>query len=105
MPRLTKPARHTSTRESRPVLRRAAFTTFLARLNIEVADVQRVRLDELSARLDLVAHEGREDVVRLVGVLDLHLQERAALGIHGRLPELARIHLAEALVALDLEPL
>src|SRR5262249_62209598 len=74
-------------------------------LDIEIADIQRVGFDELPARLDLVTHEGREDVVRLVRVLDLHLQERAAPRIHRGLPELPRVHLAEALVALYLEPL
>jgi hypothetical protein len=33
------------------------------RLNIERRDVQRVLLDELAARLDLVAHQAREDLV------------------------------------------
>src|SRR5262249_32848508 len=35
----------------------------------------------------------------------LHLQERARLGIHRGFPELRRVHLAETLVALDLEAL
>ena len=39
------------------------------------------------------------------GVLDPHLQQRARLRVHRRLPELLRVHLAEALVALDLEAL
>src|SRR5581483_12254292 len=73
--------------------------------DVEVPRVERVFLDELATRLDLVAHEGREDDVGFDGVLDLHLEERPRAGIHGRLPELRGVHLSEALVTLDLEPL
>ena len=37
-------------------------------------------------------------------VLDTHLAQATHVGIHGGLPELLRIHLAEPLVALDAEP-
>ena len=40
-------------------------------LDVQVPHVQRVLLDELAPRLDLVAHQRREDLVGLVGVLDL----------------------------------
>src|SRR5690606_35748676 len=60
-----------------------------------------VALDELAARLDGVAHEGREDAVGGGGVLDGDLLEDARLGVHRGGPELLRVHLAEALVALD----
>src|SRR4029077_12817762 len=73
--------------------------------DVEVAHVQRILLDELPPRLDLVTHQGGEDLVGLVGILDLHLEERARRGLHRGLPELGRVHLAEALVALDLETL
>ena len=46
-----------------------------------------------------------EDVVRLDASSTLHLQQRAARGIHRGLGELIGIHLAEALVALDREAL
>ena len=36
---------------------------------------------------------------------DLDLQQRAGIGVQRRLPELVGIHLAEALIALDLQPL
>ena len=68
-------------------------------------DVQRVRLDELAPRLDGVAHEDREDLVGLDGVLDAHLQEAARGRVHRRLPERLGVHLAEALVAVDREAL
>ncbi len=53
------------------------------------------------ARLDDVAHQRREDLVRFVGVVDLDLQQRTRLRVERGLPELVGIHLAEALVALD----
>src|SRR6476659_4742821 len=74
-------------------------------LDIQIRDLERVLLDELAARLDLVAHEDGEDVVCGDRVLDAHLQELALRGIHRRLPELFRIHLPEPLVALDDEAL
>src|SRR5262245_52022373 len=55
-------------------------------LDVEVLDAERVVLDEAAARLDLVAHQGREDLVCFVGVLDAHLQQRAGVGVHRRRP-------------------
>src|SRR5581483_3373764 len=69
--------------------------------DVEVGDVEGVVLDEFAARLDDVAHQGGEDLFRLVGVGDLNLQQAAGLRIERRLPELLGIHLAEALVAVD----
>src|SRR6516165_1541778 len=82
-----------------------ASYTESANSDVEVPHVERVLLDELPPRFDLVAHEGGEDLVGFVRVLDLHLQQRARLGIHRGLPELRRVHLTEALVALDIEAL
>src|SRR5512140_2969954 len=73
--------------------------------NVQIRHVEGVRLDELAARLDRVAHEDREDLVGLDGVLDAHLQEAARGGVHRRLPERLGVHLAEALVPVDREPL
>src|SRR5699024_6408233 len=75
-----------------------------ARSDVEVRDVQRVFLDERSARFDLVTHQDGEDVLGLHHVFDADLEERSRLWIHGRLPELVRVHLPEALVAADLNP-
>src|SRR5256885_4085489 len=69
--------------------------------DVEVGDRQSVLLDELAARLDLITHEGREDIVGGHRVLDLHLHEPSCLRIDGRLPQLLRVHLSQALVALD----
>ena len=46
-------------------------------LDVEVDDVAGVVLDELAARLDLVAHQHREDLVGRGRVLDRHLLQRA----------------------------
>src|ERR1700674_4275523 len=62
---------------------------------------ERVLLDEVAAGLDQLAHQLGKDVVGLVDLLDLHLQERAGVDVERRLPQLARVHLAESLVALQ----
>src|SRR6185437_16579580 len=66
---------------------------------------ERIVLDEFAARLDHVTHQLGEDVVGLVDLLDLHLQERARLGIERGLPELIGVHLAEAFVTLQRQSL
>src|SRR5215469_12031973 len=63
--------------------------------------VERVVLDEFAPGLDDVAHELGEEVVGLVGVLDLDEQERARVLVERRLPELLGVHFPEALVALQ----
>src|SRR5579864_5524591 len=75
-------------------------TSTYTRSHIQVCDFQRVLLDELAARFHLVAHERGEHVVGAAGVVDLHFQQATGLHVHGGLPELLRIHLAKALVAL-----
>ena len=72
-----------------------------AGLHVEVSDVERVVLDELAPRLDLVAHQRGEHLVRLGVVLGADLQQRPVLGIHRRGPQRVRVHLAETLVAVD----
>ena len=41
-------------------------------LDVEVADVQGVFLDELAARLHVIAHQGREDLFAFDGILEPH---------------------------------
>ena len=50
--------------------------------------VQRVVLDEFAARLDHIAHQLGEQIVGLVGVLDLHLQQRARVLVQRGFPQL-----------------
>src|SRR5436305_3142548 len=76
----------------------------LSPLHRQVPHFQRVVLNERPPRLDLVAHEDGEDGVGVDVVLDLHAEEAALGWVHRGLPELHRVHLAEALVALDREP-
>src|SRR5687767_473377 len=72
-------------------------------LNIEVRRKPRVLLDEDAPRLDLIAHERREDLIRDRGVLVRHLEQGPALRIHRRLEQLPSVHLAKTLVALYLD--
>src|SRR5579863_1225095 len=74
-------------------------------LNVQVLHIERVVFDELAPRLHLVAHEDREDLVGLHCVVEAHLQHHARVRIERGLPQLARVHLAEALVALELHAL
>src|SRR5689334_5011352 len=62
---------------------------------------ERVVLDEPAPVLDDLAHQLREEHLRLRGVLDRHLLEGARLRIHRRLTELLGVHLAEALEAVE----
>src|SRR5207302_5559680 len=72
-------------------------------LDVEVAHCLRMRLDELATRLDVAAHQLLEDLVDLRDVLDLDLEQRARRRVHGRVPELVGVHLAQTLEAADLD--
>src|SRR5215204_1101353 len=71
------------------------------RLRIQVLHLAGVLLDKSLARLDLVAHERREQLVGDRCGLDRDLQERPVLRVHRGIPELVRVHLPEALEAAD----
>src|SRR4029079_5072893 len=75
------------------------------RLDIEVLDVEGVVLDELAARLDLVAHERGENQGGRGVILGPDLEQRALGRIHRGFPQRVGVHLAEALVAVDGDPL
>src|SRR5579859_8085570 len=72
------------------------------RLDVEVADALGVRLDELLARLDVGPHHFLERVVHRRGVVDGDAQQHAGLRVHGRLPQLVGVHLAQTLHARGL---
>src|SRR5690606_35738930 len=74
-------------------------------LDVQVLDFPGMGLDELPPRLHVFAHKDGEDLVRLFRVLQRQLADGAGLGIHGRLPQLLRVHLTQALVPLDGDPL
>ncbi len=59
--------------------------------------------DEGAPRLDLVAHQRREDPVGSGRVLDVDADQQALGRVHRRLPELLLVHLAEALEARELQ--
>ena len=62
-----------------------------------------VLLNKSLAWVYLIPHEGREDIVSFDGILDVHLQQRAPCRIHGGVPQLRGVHLAEALVTLNVQ--
>src|ERR1039458_9679147 len=72
----------------------------LSTKDVEIHDRECILLDELSPRLDLIAHQRGEDLVGGHGVLDPHLHEPSRLRVDRGLPKLLGIHLAQALVAL-----
>src|SRR5207245_1699329 len=55
---------------------------------VDVLDFQGVLLDELAARLDLLAHQGAEHFVGLEGVFEVDLQERPLVRVERRFPQL-----------------
>src|SRR5450759_2003548 len=73
--------------------------------DIEEPHFLSVLLDEGAPRLDLVAHEHREDLVGRLDVLHRHQLKGARHGVHGGVPELVGVHLAEPLEALQLHAL
>ena len=72
-------------------------------LDVQESNVAGVLLDELLARLDLIAHELADRALGLGGIVDAHLQKRTGSRLHGGFPQLLGIHLAQALVALHVE--
>src|SRR5215212_207933 len=77
-----------------------------ARSGTGTSDVQEPHVlgvagDERPARVDVFAHEDREQLVRGGGVVQRDLQEHPVRRVHRGLPQLLGVHLAEALVALD----
>src|SRR3954471_13742402 len=62
---------------------------------------ERVVLDEPAPVLDDLAHQLREEHLRLGCVLDGDLLQRAGLRVHRRLAQLLGVHLAEALEPVE----
>src|SRR5690625_3169432 len=62
----------------------------------------RVVLDELAARRDLGAHEHLEHLVGVQHVVDRDALQNPRFGVHGGLPQLLGVHLAQTLEPLDL---
>src|SRR3989304_1472381 len=81
------------TRSVVPVLRKG-------RLDVQAGLIV-VALDEALTWGHFIAHELREDAVCGHGVFDGYLEHGAAVGVHSGFPELAWVHLTQALVSLD----
>jgi hypothetical protein len=77
--------------------------TFL--LHVQVFDFQGMGLDEISARLNFVTHEDREDFIDPWHVLEFDPQQRARFGVHRGFPQLTRVHFPQSFVPLDGQPL
>src|SRR5579864_3391113 len=77
--------------------RRVARRTVAALSDVQVLHVLGMGLDELLARSHVVPHQDVEDLAGPYGVFDVHPQQDAILGIHGRLPQLLGVHLAQTL--------
>src|SRR6188508_3696432 len=56
--------------------------------DIEIPHHECVVLDEVATRLDQVAHEDGEYLIRLDAVIDADLEQRAPRRVHGGLPQL-----------------
>ena len=63
-------------------------------LNVEICDVQRIFLDELTPGLDDITHQLREDFIGELGLTNFNTQHRAILRIQCRFPQLFGVHFA-----------
>lgn len=58
-------------------------------------------MERSSGFLVSVAHQGGEDLVGFVGLVDFDLQQVAGIGVELGFPELIRVHLAETYVGAE----
>jgi len=65
--------------------------------HIQIPRLQRVLLDKLPPRLDLVAHENAEDVIGGAGIVHSDLKQRAIGRVERRLAQLLGVHFAKPL--------
>ena len=70
-------------------------------LDVQIPHLQREALDEVTSRLYLLAHQGGEHLVGCHGIFHLHPDQAAVGRIQRGLVQLFRVHLTQALVALD----
>src|SRR6266508_2034688 len=61
-----------------------------------------ILFDEDTAWFNLVTHQHREELIGRVGIFNINSDNEALRWIHRRVPELLGVHLAEALVAREL---
>src|SRR6266545_605395 len=70
--------------------------------DIEHLYVAGILFDEDTAWFNLVTHQHREELIGRVGIFNVNSDKEALRWIHRRVPELLGVHLAEALVAREL---
>src|SRR6185312_4878313 len=83
----------------------ASVSPALPLLEVQVPDLAGLAADEVAPRLDALAHERAEGLVRFAGVAHRDLEQRSRLRVHGGLPELIGVHLAQPLEALHADVL
>jgi len=69
-------------------------------LNVQIGDLERIFLNEIAARLDIVPHQSFEDVAGSIRLGHTHLQQGAHILVEGRFPKLVRVHFTQTLIAL-----
>ena len=62
-------------------------------------------LNEVAPRFNLIAHQDGKDLIHASEVFKGHPQERSYFWVHGRFPELSRVHFSETFIALNAEAL
>src|SRR4051812_9246308 len=77
--------------------RRPQLVRYPGMSDIEEANILGVALDERTPRLDVLAHEHGEQLVRLRRVVEGHLQQHPVGRVHGGIPQLGGVHLPETL--------
>ena len=70
------------------------------RSNVQISDCLGVCLDESLPGIHRDAHQHVKGAVGFCGVIHSHQQKGPVNRVHGRFPELGRVHLAQALVGL-----
>src|SRR5260370_30484609 len=76
----------------------------VSRSDVQEPDVPRVPGDERAARLDVLAHQHAEQLVGLGRVIERYLQQDPPRPVHRGVPQLARVHLPQALEPLHALP-
>src|SRR6478735_9635111 len=77
------------------------YSSWVSALNVKETNVFGVAGDEATARLDVLAHQHGEQFVGRRSVVQRDPTQHPRTRIHGGLPQLLRVHLAETLVALN----
>ena len=69
--------------------------------DVEIADVEGVLFDEITARLDVVPHQHAKNLIGGRGVFHGHPEQHALGRVHSGFPQVGRVHFAQSLEAGD----